>query len=159
MIPELDLIARLRDVHVPSAPPWWPPAPGWWLALALLGALAVIAIRYGPPWWRRLRMRWRLMARLEAIARRHRAGAPSAAIVAEISSLLRLAALARFPDRDVAGLHDDEWIAFLEECERAPGRFEALRGELTVAPYGPPGTNVDAAPLLRAARGWLVAVL
>jgi hypothetical protein len=159
MIPELDLVARLRDVHPPPAPSWWPLAPGWWVALLLVVVLAVIAIRYAPPWWRRLRMRQQLMATFEAIARRHRAGAPADKTVAEISSLLRLAALARYPDRDVAGLHGSDWIAFLDACERAPGRFEAVRDALTVAPYGEPGASVDAAPLLRAARGWLRAVV
>lgn len=159
MIPELDLLARLRDLHPPPAPPWWPPAPGWWLALLLVVALMVIAIRYGPAWWHRLRTRRRLIATLRAIARRHRAGAPADAIVAEVSSLLRRAALSRFPDRDVAGLHGGDWIAFLEAGDRAPGRFEAVRDALTVAPYGPPDARVDAVPLLRAARGWLRAVL
>ncbi len=159
MNPELDLLARLRDVHAPPEPPWWPPAPGWWLVALLAVALLVIAIRYGPSWWRRLRLRRRLMAALEAIARRHRAGAPAAATVAEVSSLLRLAALARFPERDAAGLHGGAWIAFLEGCERAPGRFEPLREVLTVAPYAPAGANFDAASLLRSARGWLRAVL
>jgi len=159
MIPELDLLARLRDVHAPPEPPWWPPAPGWWFVLLIAVALLVIVIRYGPSWWRRLRMRRRMMSALKAIARRHRAGAPAASTVAEVSSLLRLAALARFPERDAAGLHGGEWIAFLEACERAPGRFSALAEALTVAPYAPPGASLDAASLLASARGWLRAVL
>lgn len=148
MIPELELLARLRDVHPPGAPPWWPPAPGWWLALALAVALAVIALRYGPPWWRRLRLRRRLMAALEA-----------AATAAEVSQLLRLAALERFPERDSAGLHGEDWIAFLEARDRAPGRFAALREALTQMPYRAPGAGDDAARLRAAARGWLRAVL
>jgi len=155
----MELLARLRDLHPPPAPPWWPPAPGWWIVLLLGAALAALAVRYGPPWWRRRRMRRRLLAALDTIARRHRAGAPADAIVAEISQLLRLAALARFAQRQPAGLHGGDWIAFLDACDRTPGRFDALRGALTVAPYGPPGTRVDAAPLLRAARGWLRAAL
>lgn len=159
MIPAFDLAARLRDVHPPPAPSWWPLAPGWWVALVLVLVLVVIAVRFAPPWWRRLRMRRHLVAALEAIATRHRAGAAADATVAEVSSLLRLAALVRYPDGDVAGLHGADWIAFLDACERAPGRFEAVRGALTVAPYGPPGPHIDAAPLLRAARGWLRAVV
>ena len=159
MIPDPDFAARLREVHPPLEPPWWPPAPGWWIAFLLAVALAAIAIRFGGPWWRRWRMRRRLLAALEAIARRNRAGAPAHATAAEVSQLLRLAALARFPDRGAAGLHGGEWIALLEACDRAPGRFAALREALTVAPYAPPGALAEAAPLLAAARGWLRAVL
>jgi hypothetical protein len=168
MIADLDLLARLRDVHPPPAPSWWPLAAGWWAMLVVIVVLVVISIRIAPPWWRRLRLRRRLMAMLEAIARRHRAGAPAEATVAEVSSLLRRAALARFPESAVAGLHGGDWLAFLEARDRTPGRFAALRGALTVAPYAPyaslapndrHGAGIDAAPLLRAARGWLRAVL
>jgi hypothetical protein len=73
--------------------------------------------------------------------------------------VLRVAALERFPQSEAAGLCGGAWIAFLEARDRAPGRFEALRKDLTVAPYGSPGTSADAAALLRAARGWLRAVI
>ncbi len=159
MIPDLELAARLRDVHPPPEPAWWPPAPGWWVALLIGVLLAAIAIRHALPWWRRWRVRRRLLAALEAIARRHRAGAPAAATAADVSQLLRLAVLERFPERGAAGLHGEDWIAFLVACDRVPGRFDALRAALTVTPYARPGAGADAAPLLRAARGWLRAVV
>lgn len=33
-----DPLAQLKDIHLPEAVGWWPPAPGWWL-LALLALL------------------------------------------------------------------------------------------------------------------------
>lgn len=148
MIPEPDLLARLRDVHAPPAPPWWPPAPGWWLALLLVVVLAAIALRYGPAWWRRRRLRRQLAAALQA-----------AATAAEISQVLRLAAIARFPGSGVAGLHGARWVEFLEARGRSPGRFAALGEALTEMPYRAPGERADPAPLHAAARGWLREVL
>lgn len=38
---------QLRDVHVPEAISWWPPAPGWWLVLiAALGLLIFALVRW-----------------------------------------------------------------------------------------------------------------
>jgi len=148
MIPELELLARLRDLHPPPATGWWPPAPGWWLLLALATLLAAIAVRHAPGWWRRLRLRRRLLAALEATAS-----------AAEVSQLLRVAVLARFPGRGAEALHGAAWIDFLESRDRAPGRFAGLRDALTVHPYRPARPGEDLARLRAAVRGWLQVVL
>lgn len=152
---ELDLAAQLRDVHPPPEPPWWPPAPGWWIVLIVVLVLLAVAIHYARPRLRRWRMRRKLLAELEAIVRRHHAGALETATAADVSQLLRRAALERFPGLAAAGLVGDDWIAFLAARDRTPGRFESLRHALTAAPYRRPGTQAEAAALLGAARGWL----
>lgn len=144
MIPEIELLARLRDLHPPLSPPWWPPAPGWWLVALVAAALLYFALRRAPAWWRRLRLRRRLLRALGACAS-----------AADVSQLLRIAALERFPQARAAGLHGERWIAFLEE--RDPGRFAGLRETLTEAPYR--ADAADVAPLREAARGWMRAVL
>jgi hypothetical protein len=145
---DFELAARLRDLHPPEAPPWWPPAPGWWLALLAALLLAAIAVHRAAPAWQRWRLRRKLLAALEA-----------AATAAEISQLLRAAALARFPQHPAAGLHGAQWIAFLEACDREPGRFAALAEALTEMPYRAPRAGDDVAPLRAAARGWLRAAV
>ena len=154
---EQELLARLRDVHAPLEPEWWPPATGWWILLLVVGVLVALAIRDAIPRLERWRMRRRLLVALDAIERRHRTGA--APVGAEVSQLLRVAVLERFPNDAAAGLHGDDWIRFLESRDRAPGRFTALREALTVAPYRRPEAISDAQPLLRAARDWLRAVI
>ena len=145
---EFEFAARLRDAHPPEAPPWWPLAPGWWIALLVVLVLAAIALRRLRPRWRRFLLRRRLLAALNR-----------AATAAEISQLLRTAALARFPQQSAAGLHGADWVAFLEARDRAPGRFAAIAGALTEMPYRAPRAGDDVAPLRKAARGWLRAAL
>lgn len=144
MIPEGELLARLRDVHPPAEPSWWPPAPGWWIVALVAVALLVLAVRTLPGGWRRWKSRRRLMKALEA-----------STSPAEVSQLLRIAALERFPQAQVAGVHGERWLAFLEA--RAPGRFAGLREALTQAPYR--ADSGDVVRLRAAARGWLRAVL
>jgi hypothetical protein len=144
----VELLLRLRDAHAPEAPTWWPLAPGWWLALAVLVALLVLAARLLRPRWQRYRLRRRLLAALER-----------ATSAGEIAALLRAAALARFPAHEAAGLHGAAWIAFLESRDRAPGRFAALGDALAEMPYRAPRADDDLAPLRAAARGWLKAAV
>lgn len=102
----------LRDIHPANAPPWWPPAPGWWLVVAgLLVAIGIVfALRL------RRRRRARAIGRLfdEALAQ---AQTPAARIAA-ISELLRRAARRQHPDADK--LHGDDWLRLLDQGLKQP---------------------------------------
>jgi hypothetical protein len=96
----------LRDVHVPSAPSWWPPAPGWWLVLlAVLVAVAIPLI-----WLQLKRVRQR---RWEALFDRECSNAlEPPAQVAVASELLRRAARRVDPAAD--RLQGEAWLHFLD---------------------------------------------
>ena len=97
---------RLHDVHAGSAPAWWPPAPGWWVAFALVGIVLVLLA------WRRIRRRRRdaVILRLfdQAVAA---AGSPSQQVAA-MSELLRRAARRVQPGAEA--LDGDAWLAALD---------------------------------------------
>ena len=97
---------RLHDVHAGSAPAWWPPAPGWWVARALVGiVLALLA------WWRiRRRRRDAVILRLFDLAVAD-AGSPSRQVAA-MSELLRRAA--RRKDAGADTLDGEDWLRFLD---------------------------------------------
>lgn len=102
----------LRDIHQPAGPSWWPPAPGWWLVLAVI-ALALTAIA-----WRH----WRRHAQRRAYARLfdtmvERAGMPGDKIAA-MSELLRRAARRIDPAADT--LDGDDWLGFLDRGLKQP---------------------------------------
>lgn len=157
MAPAASAALQLRDIHMPGAPAFWPPAPGWWLLavilLVLLGSLSVFALR-------RYRLRRRRRLLLEALEhigpQLSDARAPDA--LAQLSVLLRLHALACFPQRRVASLTGEAWLRFLDESGGA-GRFSGGPGRvLASGPYrrlrpeelDPPG-------LLALVREWLLA--
>lgn len=148
---------QLRDIHLPPAAPFWPPAPGWWvvafavlLLLAWVGALA----------WRRRRLaraRRRILgelAALEADFTRER----SSERLAMISVLLRRLALSRYPRERVAGLAGTDWLRFLDESG-GNGQFAAGPGRvLAAAPYRrsiPHDMDIEA--FSRLVRDWVEA--
>ena len=96
----------LRDVHEGLAPAWWPPAPGWWLLLAAILAIAALFA------WRMLRRSRRraMILRLfdETVAQ---AATPSLQVAA-MSELLRRAARRKHANADT--LDGDDWLRFLD---------------------------------------------
>ncbi len=139
----------LRDIHLPDGVSGWPPAPGWWLLLAVLTmvTMAVWAVR-------RLRLRKQAMAELQRIEQSFAEHGDSQRLASECSVLLRRAALSRFPRHEVAGLTGDAWLAFLNQH----GKTALFDGEtaatLLHAPYE---KNFAGNPqaLLHACRDWL----
>lgn len=112
---------HLRDVHDGVAPPWWPLAPGWWLVLALVVAIAILFA-----WWtaRRHRRRAALLRLFDdAVAQ---ARTPSEQVAA-MSEVLRRAARRKDPAADA--LDGDDWLHFLDAGMPQPV-FSAGAGRL-----------------------------
>jgi hypothetical protein len=134
-----DLLALLNEPAPPPPVSMAPETAGWWI----VGAIALSALGFGL--WRAW-SGWRRNAyRRDALAALGAAGADTAAI----ATILRRAALAAFPRREVAGLSGADWIAFLH----ATGPFpEGAAAQLLRAPYAP---GVQAPDLREAAEAWI----
>ena len=146
----LEQALGLRDIRPPAEPAFWPPAPGWWVLLALLAASLVAA---GARAWRAHRVRARrrrILAALDGIS--HQVQGP--ALAAEVSALLKRVALARFPRGEVAPLTGPAWLAFLDRHGGA-GRFTAGPGRvLAEGPYAR-ALDLDPQALLDLAGDWV----
>jgi hypothetical protein len=93
----------LRDIHLPSAVAWWPPAPGWWL-LALLLAMGLAAVSG-----------WLVIHRRRHRAQRQALAALTGTADAQaVNVLLKRTALAYFDRSRVAPLHGLAWFEFLD---------------------------------------------
>ena len=146
---------QLRDIHLPGAPAFWPPAPGWWLAaaalLALLAWLTVVALRRYHIRRRRRRMLCALASVEHALA-----GESTPDALAQVSVLLRRLALMRFPRQQVASLTGNAWLRFLDESG-GNGRFTEGPGRVLAAgPYQRSlPSDLDAAGLVVLVREWV----
>jgi len=157
MNPVSELLAGLRDIHLPAAVSWWPPAPLWWWSLAVAAALSVAAAvalrrrreRAGEMPACRLALR-----ELGALRRQFFAGGDARDLLAGLSVLLRRTAISLFPRAETAALTGDAWLQWLDA--RA-GRELFSRGAaraIADAPYRP-SADADARAVLSACEAWL----
>jgi hypothetical protein len=107
-------LERLHDIIVPAPVPWWPPATGWWwlvgFGFAVLSALLLRSFAR----WQHNRYRREALARLKELEEPLADPAQRAAAMAEISALLKRAALTAYPREEVAGLTGAAWSSYLD---------------------------------------------
>jgi hypothetical protein len=111
-----DPLSKLKDIHLPQPPGWWPPAIGWWILGVLLLALVIGS---GYLLWRKhkrnrwLRLAWKELERLHGLTQ------ASPVFFGQVNSLLKRASRLRYPDSNTDSLTGDAWLSFLQE--KAPG--------------------------------------
>ncbi|WP_210395539.1 DUF4381 domain-containing protein [Motiliproteus sediminis] len=160
MNPASTSLEQLRDIHLPPAIGYWPPAPGWWL----LALIALAALAAGCWWgWRRYQQRRYRREALRLLAEyRHRFERDHdlPALLAALSALLRRTALSAYPAAQVAGLTGNDWRDFLRQ-HSGLAEFDTSVGEALIrGPYQPQpkGTDhCDANALLHLTERWIKA--
>lgn len=144
----------LRDIHLPEAVSWWPPAIGWWL-LALLLVVIVLAyflIRF-------LRQRasatnYKKMA-LQAFQQiRKNEQQDPMLLLREISQLLRRIALSYLPRQQVASLTGQQWIEQLNQLS-ATEVFSQQDAELISQASYRPQVSYSRDELLERCEQWI----
>lgn len=126
-----DLLSQLRDIHYPPPISIWPLAIGWYVVFALLVLLFLLA---GYLWYRyikRHRLKKIVLMRLEKLQTMQQ----NADIAEELSMLLKRAALAIYPRRDVAGLFGEPWLQFLDKTAMTTEFSNGFGRLLIVSPY------------------------
>ncbi len=142
---------EFRDIELPNAISWWPPAPGWWLLLLLFLVSLILA------WftWRRWQngLRRSAISELEEIYNQHLHHGDDQQLVRQINILLRRFLLAS-GDKQAASLTGEDWLCHLEQfCTTAKIRHSEAR-VLAVGPYQSNPT-VDSEKLVGAVQVWL----
>jgi len=151
-----ELLARAGEPALPPPVPWWPAAPGWAIVAGIAATLALgLAWRH---WRRHQRAGYRraALAELERITMPPDPPVPAGVPIA-IATIVRRAALAAYPRREVAALHGEAWLQYLNSrCPRpvfSPQQARLLaRDAFSTHPAIAPE---QARALLRAASAWL----
>ena len=143
----------LRDIHLPGAVLWWPPASGWWALAGLVSVLMVIAwIRYHRGWRHRAAFK-----ALNVVTEQLRNGADCVVCVQRVSEILRRFVMTTAADsKSVAGLTGDGWLQFLDDCWDQTS-FTGGSGRLLLKlPYsGSPADRAEALELSRLCVDWV----
>jgi len=143
----------LRDIHLPDPLSWWPPAPGWWLLLTLLVAIALLG-GYLLHRYRRNALQRAAQQALHRIGEDYRQSGDARVLAQQLSILLRRVSLSCYPRRQVAGLTGRAWLSLLDRC--LPGEeFQQGAGRVLIdAPYSL-DSRVDGPALLQLCERWL----
>ncbi len=104
----------LRDIHLPEAVSWWPPAPGWWLLL-----LTLVVLVLGSVFLRRC-MKHKSLRKLSVMEFRQISQdfdqqRDARQLLGQLSSLLRRILMSYQGRENTAGLTGDSWIKQLNE--------------------------------------------
>ena len=163
------LLEVLRDLQIPAAIPWWPPAPGWWGSI-ILAVLIYLQWRYS------LLTRWfykptsssfslsaNAVVRNEIaeLRRRFDETRDVSGLVSSLSVLLRRISLEFFPREEVASLTGESWLEWLDARAQSDVFSSGVGRVLADAPYRKPdhvSATVDGEALLKACEGWIMAI-
>ncbi len=149
-------LEALRDIHLPDAVSLWPPAPGWWVVLALAALLA--AALFEARRRHRRSVRRAALEELHELERSFQRSGDVTALAAAVSGLLRRVALACHVPGEVARLHGRAWSAFLAGSSRKHPFPAPVAASLEHVVYR--GLEADLGPevptdWLSAARHWI----
>ncbi|MDQ6996171.1 MAG: DUF4381 domain-containing protein [Mariprofundus sp.] len=176
-----DLLAGLRDIHLPEAVSGWPPAIGWWLLLLLL-LLSMAAVFWWMKWRKAQRLKPKQFSRREMLKQAQAelqrlegliseesvseelasdesapAESDTRVLVADLSALLRRVAIQLKPeDASIAGLSGEAWVIWLDSQWDKDAFVCGAGHALLDAPYQRDG-QCDSFALTQLAREWIEA--
>ncbi len=138
-----ELLAELRDLHLPEPPSLWPPAPGWWLVgLILMLGGGFLIYRYLNRKSARVidhthDSKWQdsALQEHERLTGLLHSDAPVNQVVSGASVLMRRVALARLPREKAATVQNEQWLTLLDDLSQSEQYSNGIGRLLLDHPY------------------------
>jgi len=146
-------LEQLRDIHLPEPVSWWPPAPGWWLLVAVVlavGAGFLLARKHV----RQGRYRRTALAGLQAAYKALGSTDDRRLFLEETSALLRRVAIQAYGRQEVAALTGMKWLAFLDRTG-GTDQFSSGPGAVLADGHYRPRAEVDSDQVFTLAQKWI----
>jgi hypothetical protein len=147
---------ELRDIHLPEASLWWPPAPGWWLSLLLIVGLAILLPQL-LRWFRHKPLRRLSLQELTRIRQAYNKGQSERAVLNEVASLLRRVTISYYGRNAKAAVTGEDWLRQLRQLS-ADSSFTPQQLELLVHERYRAQCEFDIEQLLQGCERWLRAL-
>ena len=151
------MLHGIDEIQLPAPVSWWPQTLGWQLLLlAVLLWLGWYLVGRGRRWWR---YRYRRLALAQLADLEKQAAAGSNTALRHLPELLKATALHAYPRVEVAGLHGEAWLEFLDGHYEGPAFASATGRQLLALAYQAPEQlkleTRDRRQLLSMCRRWL----
>ena len=146
-------IDGLRDIHLPDAVSWWPPAIGWWILLALV----IAAFIFIPKLFRRVTfipLKKVANNTFKNIIDKYKSNNDNALFIIETSQFLRQTVMSYYGREDVAQLTGEKWVQALNDLTEQVHFNDEIKLTLIQAPYQK-NSHIDAEQVIHAVQSWL----
>jgi len=143
----------LRDIHLPDAISWWPPAIGWWILLALI----ILTFIFLPKLYRRITytpLKKVANSTFQNIVVRYNESNNSLNFVHETSQFLRQIAMSYCGRENIAQLTGEQWVQALNNITEHDHFKDDIKQILLNAPYQK-NINLDVEQLIIVVENWL----
>lgn len=104
----------LKDIHLPDAISWWPPAIGYWIVLGVIAA-CIISYLSIKAYRKRFEIKRLALTEFSAIKETYDSTSDKKQLVISLSELLRRAAISTFPLSECASLTGTQWLNWLDK--------------------------------------------
>lgn len=148
-------LQNLKDIHLPKAIPMWPLAPGWILLFFVLIGILGYVIYFIYQRKRKRQTILFILQQLKALQALTQHNPDNINITAQLSILMRRAALHYYKRDEVAGLSGEAWLQFLNVSGNTT-QFTLKIGQLLIdAPYCKQH-SADLSDLFSLVHNWLL---